>query len=151
MLEADGQPRILLVAHGEPAPVTVDPLEDWVRLPVDGEDLNARVETLTRRNDAGPTLDHDDGILRHRGSWVPLPPIEVLLVQRLMAAMGKVVSRQELLVAGWPDEEPRQNVLDVHIMRLRRSIEGVELSIRTVRKRGYVLEALDLEAQIRPQ
>ena len=54
-------PRLLLVEPESPAPVAVDPLEDWVRLPVDRNDLQARIDALTARGrDAGlltPRLD----------------------------------------------------------------------------------------------
>ncbi len=35
---------------------------------------------------------------------------------------------------------PGRNVLDVHIVRLRRRLAPLELVIRTVRSRGYLLE-----------
>ncbi|MGF1597092.1 MAG: winged helix-turn-helix domain-containing protein [Acidimicrobiales bacterium] len=137
-LSEGAQPRILLVGEGEPAPITVDPLEDWIRLPADERDLQVRVETLTRRLDVEPVLD-DDGVLHHRHNWTALPPIEARLTQTLLARFGKVVSREALLRQGWPDEEPKRNVLDVHVLRLRRRLEPLGLTIRTVRKRGYVL------------
>lgn len=138
-LRASSRPRILLVDQSEPAPVTVDPMEDWIRLPADERDLQARVETLTRRTTIEPTLD-GDGVLRNGDSWVALPPIESRLVGVLLERFGRVVSRAELLEHGWPDEQPNRNVLDVHVLRLRRRLEPLGLSIRTVRKRGYVLD-----------
>lgn len=139
-LEASATPRILLVDPSEPAPITVDPNEDWIRLPADEGDLRARVEALSRRAAREPTLD-DDGLLRHGGSWTALPPIESRLVEILLERFGKVVSREMLLVRGWPTEQPKRNVLDVHVLRLRRRLEPLGLTISTVRKRGYILEA----------
>jgi DNA-binding response OmpR family regulator len=137
-LRESSQPRLLLVDDGRPPPVTVDPMEDWIRLPADELDLQVRVETLARRTAMEPTLD-SDGVLRHASSWTALPPIEARLTETLLARFGKVVSREVLLRRGWPDEEPKRNVLDVHVLRLRRRIEPLGLTIRTVRKRGYVL------------
>ena len=37
---------------------------------------------------------------------------------------------------------PGRNALDVHVLRLRRRIAPLALSIKTVRSRGYLLEAL---------
>ncbi|MFV0523296.1 MAG: winged helix-turn-helix domain-containing protein [Acidimicrobiales bacterium] len=133
------QPRILLVERGEPAPITVDPMEDWIRLPADERDLQVRVETLSRRSVVEPTLDRD-GVLRYGDDWTALPPIEARLVEILLERFAKVVSREALVAQGWPDDAPSRNVLDVHVLRLRRRIEPLGLSIRTVRKRGYVLD-----------
>jgi len=133
-----GQPRILLVEGGTPAPVTVDPMEDWIRLPVDDRDLQARMETLVRRVSTRPELDAD-GVLRSGAGWAALPPIEARLTEVLLLRFDKVVGREVLLRHGWPGEEPNRNVLDVHVLRLRRRIEPLGLTIRTIRKRGYVM------------
>lgn len=119
--------------------MTIDPMEDWIRLPADECDLQARVETLARRTAIEPTLD-GDGVLRQGSKWTALPPIEARLTDVLLARFGKVVSRDALLVQGWPDEDPKRNVLDVHVLRLRRRLEPLGLTIWTVRKRGYVLD-----------
>jgi DNA-binding response OmpR family regulator len=139
-LGRDGVPRILLVDPEARPPVTPDPLEDWIRLPVDHDDLEARVSALHRVVGRVPVLDDDD-VLRCSGNWVALPPVEARLVAVLVERFGKVVGRDLLLEAGWPDEEPRRNVLDVHLVRLRRRLEPLGLAITTVRKRGYVLDA----------
>lgn len=135
--------RLLLVAPEAPAPVVADPLEDWIRLPAEDRDLQARIDGLTLRihdrRPSAPRLD-DDGLLRLGGAWVALPPIEARLVAALLDRIGAVVGRDALLRAGWPQGAPNRNVLDVHILRLRRRLEEVGLSIRTVRSRGYLLE-----------
>jgi DNA-binding response OmpR family regulator len=58
---------------------------------------------------------------------------------------GAVVSRQALARAGWPHGAPGRNALDVHVVRLRRRLEGVGLAIRTVRSRGYLMEPSEIE------
>jgi DNA-binding response OmpR family regulator len=60
-----------------------------------------------------------------------------------------VVSRDALARAGWPDGAPGRNALDVHVLRLRRRLEPLGLVIRTVRSRGYVLEAASDFSQAR--
>lgn len=137
-LREGGRPRILLVDRSEPAPLTVDPMEDWIRLPADERDLQVRVETLRMRVDVEPTID--DGVLRVGDSWVALAPIEARLIELLLSRFGKVVGRGDLLAHGWPGGDPSRNVLDVHVLRLRRRIEPLGLTIRTVRQRGYVLD-----------
>lgn len=137
-LRQANRPRLLLVEATASPPLTVDPAEDWVRLPANHRDVQARVESLRRRTVTEPTLD--DGVLRTSAGWVSLPELEARLLDTLLTKFGRVADRQSLLAAGWPGEMPSRNLLDVHLHRLRKRIEPVNLRIRTVRKRGYVLE-----------
>lgn len=132
------QPRLLLVDPDAAPPLTADPAEDWVRLPAHRRDVQARVESLRRRTGAEPTLDN--GVLRTVTGWVSLPEVEARITEVLLARFGKVADRHSILASGWPGASPSRNVLDVHLHRLRRRIEPIDLRIRTVRKRGYVLE-----------
>ena len=61
--------------------------------------------------------------------------------QALIERFRAVASRTDLTRAGWPRQAPGRNALDVHVLRLRRRLEPVGLEIRTVRSRGYMLEA----------
>lgn len=137
-------PRLLLVPCGVQAPVVVDPFEDWVRVPADEADVRARLTTLSARlastREERPLID-DDGVLRYRGRWVPLSPVENRLLTALLDRYGSVVGRQVLTKAGWVDGVPSRNALDVKIFRLRQRIEPLGLTIRTVRARGYLLES----------
>jgi DNA-binding winged helix-turn-helix (wHTH) protein len=138
-----GQPRLLLVENGAPAPLTTDELEDWIRIPAVDADLRARVQGLRQRTASRaapePVLD-DDGVLRLGDRWVALPPVEARLTAALIDRFGAVVSRSSLAKAGWPDGAPGRNALDVHVLRLRRRLTPLGLAIRTVRSRGYLLE-----------
>jgi DNA-binding winged helix-turn-helix (wHTH) protein len=58
----------------------------------------------------------------------------------MLDRFGSVVSREALTKAGWPTGTGGRNALDVHVLRLRRRLDGVGLAIRTVRARGYLLE-----------
>ncbi len=142
-LSEAGDPRLLLVEHGDP-PAVLDCLEDWVRVPVPDEELKARMHALAVRLAAHhhepPDVDRD-GLLRHRGAWVSLPPLETRIMEVLIARYGAVVSREALARAGWPGGVGGRNALDVHVLRLRRRIEPLGLRIRTVRSRGYLLES----------
>jgi len=135
--------RLLLVEGGAAAPRCEDCLEDWIRVPADEADVRARIEALSRRHHAHgqdrPVLDHD-GLLRFSGGWVSLPPVEARLTAALLERYETVVSRDQLARAGWPKGAPGRNALDVHVLRLRRRIATLDLSIKTVRSRGYLLE-----------
>ncbi|MFN8016620.1 MAG: winged helix-turn-helix domain-containing protein [Acidimicrobiales bacterium] len=143
-VRSSGQARLVLVSEGASPPLTADPLEDWVRLPASDEDVRARVRVLEDRargagDPAVPELD-ENGLLRLGGSWVSLPPVEHRLMTVLLDRYRAVVSRDALARAGWPEGIPGRNVLDVHIVRLRRRLAPLGLAIRTVRSRGYLLE-----------
>ena len=141
-LAADGCPRLLLVEDGAQPPISDDPLEDWVRVPASDIDVQTRIATLAARAQAAaaPRLDVD-GVLRFGSLWVSLPPVEARLTRAMLERFGAVVSRESLSRAGWPDGAPGRNALDVHVLRLRRRLAPVRLAIRTVRSRGYLLEA----------
>ncbi len=138
-----GQPRLLLLEDGVPAPTVDGCLEDWARLPLDEDDLRARlaaVEARSLRHVPGPRLDQDD-VLHIGEESIPLAVIEARLVGALLERPGAVVPRQALSSAAWPDGERGRNALDVHVLRLRRRLAGTGLVIRTVRSRGYLLES----------
>ena len=140
-LAADGIPRLLLIENSQTPPVTGDPLEDWIRLPSSDDDVKARVAGLLEaHNREGRPVIAENGLLRFRGRWTAIPPIEASLIGQLLDHFGTVVSRDDLTHAGWPDSAPGRNALDVHMLRLRRRIDDLGLAIRTVRSRGYLLE-----------
>lgn len=149
-VRAAGLARLVLVPEGVAPPLTADPLEDWIRLPATDDDVRARLRVLEDRargavEDDRPELD-ENGLLRLGGQWVSLPPVEHRLMGVLLDRYRAVVSRDALARAGWPDGIPGRNVLDVHIVRLRRRLAPLGLVIRTVRSRGYLLEQGRVEA-----
>lgn len=148
-LATENVPRLVLVEDDAEPPEPEDCLEDWIRVPAPEADVRARMTGLGSRavahrtalaGDAPPVLDVD-GVLRFGSAWVPLPPVEARLTAALLDRFGAVVSREALGQAGWPEGAPRRNALDVHVLRLRRRLAPLSLVIRTVRSRGYMLEA----------
>jgi DNA-binding response OmpR family regulator len=144
-LAAARRPRVLLITGSEPAPVSTDDLEDWVRLPVAPEELEVRVSTVAARARLGagaarPTVDAD-GVLRTDRGWVPLPPLEQCLATELLTSAGQVVRREALARAGWPDAPPADpRAVDGVVNRLRRRIGPLGLVIHTVTGRGFLLD-----------
>lgn len=140
--------RLLLVEEGVAPPEPEDCVEDWIRVPAADADVKARVRSLLHRSRrhaaAAPVLD-SDGVLRFGAAWVSLPPVESRLTAAFLQRFGAVVSRETLARAGWPEGAPGRNALDVHVLRLRRRLVPVSLAIRTVRSRGYLLEATTSE------
>jgi DNA-binding response OmpR family regulator len=143
-LRATGSPRLLLVGPDELPPQPADALEDWIRLPADDGDMRVRVATLEARaigDQVMPEIDND-GLLRFRGTWVSLSPVERALAAALIERFGAVVARESLARRAWTDGAPTRNALDVHVLRLRRRIAPLGLEVRTVRSRGYLLQSL---------
>ncbi len=143
LLAEAGAPRLLLVEDGQHPPASEDCLEDWVRVPAAEEDVQARLAALAvrvRKHAADvPELD-GDGVLRFAARWVALPPLEARVATALLDRFGAVASRSALARAGWPQGAPARNALDVQVTRLRRRLAPLDLVIRTVRSRGYLLE-----------
>lgn len=144
-LAVAGRPRLLVLDVDEPPPLVWDDLEDWVRSPADPVEVQHRVAALTQRATAaavpeGPTVDAD-GIVRWRGEWAAVPPIEARLLATLAARCGEVVRRADLLAAGWPAGVGSDRILDGRVKHLRRRVEPLGLSVCTVRGVGFLLEA----------
>jgi hypothetical protein len=144
-LAAAGTPCLLLVAADAPPPETWDDLEDWVRLPLDPEELQGRARTLRRRARAAerPWLD-DDGLLRVGDRWLDLPPGPRAVVAVLLADFGQVVDARELALAyletgGSTGESARKTM----IVRVRQRLAEVGLELHNVRDSGYLLDWVD--------
>ncbi len=159
-LRAAGVPRLVLV-DGEHLAGIVDGagsvwLEDWARPDAPRTEVELRCRALRARaliaGPGGPEGPDDGGstpatgvslegglVVTPRGRVV-VPPVEERLLALLLERAGTVVSRRELVGAGWPGRHVSRNSLDVHVSRLRRRLTGVGLTITTVRSRGYLLE-----------
>lgn len=131
---------LLLVKGTSPPPQTVGPLEDWIRIPSDRRDLEARIASLAQRaKPIRPSLD-SNGVLETGHGRVVVPDIEARLLQTMLDQLNKVTDLEKLLEAGWPGSTPSRNLFDVHLHRLRRRIGPVGLEIQTIRKRGWILQ-----------
>jgi DNA-binding response OmpR family regulator len=132
--------------HDVPPPLVWDDLEDWVRTPADPVEVQSRIATLAERAAAAasstPVVDAD-GIVRWRGEWVAVPPVEARLLAALAERRDEVVRREDLVTAGWPAGLSSDRTLDGRIKHLRRRIAPLGLVIRTVRGVGFLLEEAD--------
>ncbi|MFJ8547233.1 winged helix-turn-helix domain-containing protein [Streptomyces sp. NPDC093586] len=135
-------PRLLVVEAGAQPPISNDPVEDWVRPPVSRDDLEARVAVLQNRFDSNrvPAID-SSGTLSFGRHSLTVSATQAELMRLLIDRFGDVVHRSEFAqCAALRTLTLNRNSLDLHIMRLRRRLLPVELSIRTVWGRGYMLE-----------
>lgn len=137
------QPILFTVEADAEPPRGLGPLEDWVRDPLDPDELAARVDRLlARARTLGPVqlaLD-PDGILRIDQHLVILSPLEVELMAILVPRLGEVVPRADLVAAVWPDRPGDLRLLNRHLVNLRRRLEGLPLALHSVRSYGLVLD-----------
>jgi two-component system OmpR family response regulator len=128
--------------------------DDYLVKPFAFVELVARVNALTRRSLASAAavryrvadleLDLVERVVSRAGRPVALQPREFQLLQYFMRHAGQVVTRAMLLSDVWRyDFDPRTNIVESHLSRLRAKIDrgfSREL-IETVRGVGYRLRA----------
>jgi DNA-binding response OmpR family regulator len=133
--------------------------DDYVVKPFSPRELVARVkailrrvrwrapQTQTRLTHGELVLDRDKRKVTLQGQQAMLTPSEYTLLQALMAAPGRVFSRQELLDYLYPGGDTVvDRVIDVHIGKLRQKIEADPAQpqyILTVRGIGYQFREAD--------
>ena len=145
-------PCILLVAQDAAPPEEWDDLEDWVRLPLDPDELQQRARTLRRRARATerPSFD-DDGLLRVGDQWLDLPPGPRAVVEVLVGRFGEVVDADELAKAYLETGgSPRQSARKTMIVRVRQRLGELGLELHNVRDSGYLLDWVDEEGATLP-
>jgi two-component system OmpR family response regulator len=130
--------------------------DDYLVKPFAFAELLARVNALARRPppQEAPTAlkvaDLEMNLLRRTvtrgGRRIELQPREFQLLEHLMRHAGRVVTRTMLLEAVWHFHfDPKTNIVETHISRLRSKVDrghGAEL-IHTVRGAGYCLREPD--------
>jgi len=127
--------------------------DDYLVKPFAFSELLARVNAITRRHGEGePTklrvADLEMDLIRRTasrsGKSIDLQPQEFRLLEYLLRNAGRVVTRTMLLENVWDLHfDPRTNIVETHLSRLRSKIDrgfGAEL-IHTVRGAGYILRA----------
>ena len=130
--------------------------DDYLVKPFAFGELLARLDALVRRSQeshAETTLVVDDLCVNlvsrkvtRGGKSVTLQPREFKLLEYLMRHANQVVTRTMLLENVWDYHfDPRTNVIDVHVSKLRQKIDaGSERPLlRTIRNAGYMLTADD--------
>lgn len=126
--------------------------DDYLAKPFATAELIARVNAIVRRGGGEVTrlsvcdleMDLLRRTVRRDGRTVELQPQEFRLLEYLVRNAGRVVTRAMLLENVWDLHfDPRTNVVETHMSRLRSKVDRgfpAEL-IQTVRGAGYMLRA----------
>lgn len=129
--------------------------DDYLVKPFSFDELNARLAALARRP---AVAAHERTVLQGGGLrldrlarevWrgdeaVELLPLEFRLLEFLMLNLGSAVTRAMLLEQVWGFHfDPRTNIVETHISRLRGKIDGPgePSRISTIRGAGYLIAA----------
>jgi len=145
-----GTPRLLLVEPGVPPPTETSCVADWLRLPVEDQDMRARLAALSERSlrhPIAPVVD-DCGGVSYRGTTVFLPEVDERIARILIESFGRPVRNEELISRVWT-EDASKGALRVHVFRLRHRLAPLGLTITSIRGHGYVMreaEATDTAA-----
>ncbi len=124
--------------------------DDYVTKPFELAELAARVRAFARRQagqpspvlEAGPlAFDMVGREVRVNNERLNLSVRELSVLEMLMAKTGRVVTKRQIVnsLSAW-DADFSENAVEVYIYRLRKRLEGLGVSIQTVRGFGYLLE-----------
>ncbi|MDG6746414.1 response regulator transcription factor, partial [Staphylococcus aureus] len=128
--------------------------DDYLVKPFALPELTARINALGRRRavakeEDGPevilrwgglTLDLLDRQVRWHEAVILVQPREFRLLEELLRAQGRIVTRTMLLESVWKLHfDPRTNIVETHLSRLRTRLAeaGCADAIVTVRGAGY--------------
>jgi DNA-binding response OmpR family regulator len=148
----DDRPVLLLTARSE----TIDLVrgldagaDDYLVKPFEMDELEARVRALARRlprplrrqsRFGALAFDLDSRQVSVDGDALTLPRREVGLVEILIGAQGRTVSKQDLLDHLYGlGTDVEEAVIEVHVSRLRKRLKPYGVQIRVQRGLGYAL------------
>lgn len=127
--------------------------DDYLVKPFSLQELLARLEALLRRPQEQATIselscqDLEMDLIRRsvkRGERpIELTQREFQILEFFLRRKNRVVTRSMLLEGVWGYHfDPQTNVVDVHVSKLRKQIDGADETplLRTVRGAGYMLQ-----------
>jgi two-component system copper resistance phosphate regulon response regulator CusR len=127
--------------------------DDYLVKPFAFSELLARIRALSRRGAPDPVsklgiadleMDAAGRLVKRGGQLLDLTPIEFDLLEYLVRNQGRVVSREVLASDVWKAAgrpAPLNNVIDVHMARLRGKVDErfEKKLVKTVRGVGFVV------------
>jgi len=131
--------------------------DDYLPKPFNPLELVARINAVLRRAQTTPEpkaelvivgdveMDNRTHTVRRNGELIDLTAVEYALLERLLAAPGRILEREELVKDVLHRElSPFDRSIDTHVSNLRKklghTVNGAE-RIKTVRSVGYIYAA----------
>jgi two-component system, OmpR family, response regulator CpxR len=146
-------PVLMLTARGEDVDRIVGlemGADDYLPKPFNPRELAARIRAILRRYEPRPpetrgrlnvnsvTLDPGTREVWESGRKIDLTTFEFDILELLMRAAGRVLSRDALMESLYHRKAtPFDRSIDMHISNIRRKLEGDRTIIKTVRGVGY--------------
>lgn len=107
--------------------------DDYLVKPFDFNELVMRIQALIKRSlgevsnrelkISDLVLDPGRQYISRSGQSIELPPIQFKLLKLLMRNAPNVLTKQEIMMELWGDEEPESDALRSHIYNLRKMID----------------------------
>lgn len=144
-------PVLMLTARGEDVDRIVGlelGADDYLAKPFNPRELSARIKAILRRTEPQPNRGRIEvnGVVLDPGtrevsvdnSPADLTTLEFDILEQLMRAAGRVVSRDDLMESLYNRRAtPFDRSIDMHVSHLRRKLEGSRSMIKTIRGAGY--------------
>jgi two-component system response regulator TctD len=129
--------------------------DDYVAKPFEVEELEARIRVLLRRKAqvANPLVqcgdlafDTNTREFTLSGQPLSLRPRERAVLEVLVMKVGSTVSKAALSQSLFSIDEPASaDAIEIHVHRLRKKLEGSDVTIVTLRGLGYLLRQVHRE------
>jgi two-component system response regulator TctD len=126
--------------------------DDYLVKPFDYRELEARVQTLLRRNTGhasnlvqvgGLAIDRTSRLAELDGKPLSLSRQEFALLEILASRPQRIFSKEELLNQLFSfGNEPTTNAVEQYVTRVRKKLQGSSVEIRTARGMGYQIATL---------
>lgn len=127
--------------------------DDYIPKPFSPREVVARIKAIFRRSrkepeEPGEKIHEYDGLrldvarheVRFKGKPVSLTSKEFRILQALLSAPGRVLTRESILRKAWGEgTHVIDRTVDVHIAKLRQKIPFLSEAIETVKDVGYKL------------